>query len=281
MKKIIIGSHLSMKAPNYLEDAINNTIKNNANALMIYTGAPHSTIRVSTNKFKIDEGHKLMKKHNLNKENLIIHAPYIINLANPVDKNKWQFGIDFLVNEVQRAYQLGSKYIVIHPGSSLKESQEKGIKKAIEAFNYVIKKTKNTNVILLIETMTGKGGEIGRNFKQISQIIENIIDKSRIGVCFDTCHVWDAGYDIKNDFTSVLNEFDQLIGLNYLKVIHINDSKNQIGSKKDRHENIGKGFIGFDAIKLIIHHPKLIDIPKILETPLIKETIYKEEIEIL
>ncbi len=246
---------------------------------MFYTGAPQNTNRCSINDSLTEEAKSLMRANNIDYSKVIVHAPYIINLANKKDESKYAFSIRFLTEEVERCYLLGIKNMVLHPGSHVGMGEEEGIKNIIDGLNDIISNT--SSVTILLETMAGKGTELGTNFNQIKQIIDGVEDTSRIGVCMDTCHLNDAGYDVSN-FDAILDEFDKIIGLSYLKCIHINDSKNPRGSKKDRHENIGFGYIGFDNLINIIYNPRLEDIPKILETPWIGDyPPYKEEIEMI
>ena len=249
------------------------------NTFMFYTGAPQNTNRCSINDSLTEEAKSLMRANNIDYSKVIVHAPYIINLANKKDESKYAFSIRFLTEEVERCYLLGIKNMVLHPGSHVGMGEEEGIKNIIDGLNDIISNT--SSVTILLETMAGKGTELGTNFNQIKQIIDGVEDTSRIGVCMDTCHLNDAGYDVSN-FDAILDEFDKIIGLSYLKCIHINDSKNPRGSKKDRHENIGFGYIGFDNLINIIYNPRLEDIPKILETPWIGDyPPYKEEIEMI
>ena len=249
------------------------------NTFMFYTGAPQNTNRCSINDSLTEEAKSLMKANNIDYSKVIVHAPYIINLANKKDESKYAFSIRFLTEEVERCYLLGIKNMVLHPGSHVGMGEEEGIKNIIDGLNDIISNT--SSVTILLETMAGKGTELGTNFNQIKQIIDGVEDTSRIGVCMDTCHLNDAGYNVSN-FDAILDEFDKIIGLSYLKCIHINDSKNPRGSKKDRHENIGFGYIGFDNLINIIYNPRLEDIPKILETPWIGDyPPYKEEIEMI
>lgn len=275
MKELIIGSHVSFKKDDQLVGSVKESLSYGSNAFMFYTGAPQNTARCSINMELTNEAHKLMEENNIAAENVIVHAPYIINLASTGEK--FDFAVSFLKQEIDRVETLGFNKMVLHPGSHVNLSLEEGIKNIIDGLNLVLKK--ETSVKVLLETMAGKGTECGRNFEEIKQIIDGIEKKENIGVCLDTCHIHDAGYDM-TDFDTVLTEFDKIIGLDYLYCIHINDSKNIKESHKDRHENIGLGYIGFDNLLHIIYHEKLEGIPKILETPYItaddssKEKIY-------
>lgn len=277
----LIGSHVPMKSPKYLLGSVNETINNNSNCMMIYTGAPQNSIRTATENLQIPQMKEKWKQNNL--EKIIVHAPYIINLANTFDSSKIEFASSFLIKEVIRADKIGAKCIVLHPGAHVKAGSEKGIEQIVKSLDIVFESTKETKVNIALETMSGKGTEVAKNFDEISKIINTSKYSNRITVCLDTCHVHDSGYDIVNSFDEVLEEIDKKIGINKLDVIHLNDSKNIMGAKKDRHENIGYGYIGFEALNNIAHHPKLKNIPKILETPFINKKIspYSQEIEML
>ena len=256
---MIIRSHVSFGEEQIL-GSVKEAISYNANAFMFYTGAPQNTIRKPIDQGKLNEALKLASDNNISFENVICHAPYIVNLANS-DEQKWNFSISFLVEELKRCDQLGVKKIVIHPGSSVGITQEEGIKNIIEALKIIISKTQN--VIVLIETMAGKGNECGRNIEQIAKII-NEVNSNRIGVCIDTCHINDAGYKV-SEFDKYLDEINDAIGLDKVGCIHLNDSKNELGSHKDRHENIGFGTIGFDSLYNVLINKRLENIPKILD----------------
>ena len=276
---LIIGSHVSFNSKTQLLGSLKEALGYGENTFMFYTGAPQNTNRCSINDSLTEEAKSLMKANNIDYSKVIVHAPYIINLANKKDESKYAFSIRFLTEEVERCYLLGIKNMVLHPGSHVGMGEEEGIKNIVDGLNDIISNT--SSVTILLETMAGKGTELGTNFNQIKQIIDGVEDTSRIGVCMDTCHLNDAGYDVSN-FDAILDEFDKIIGLSYLKCIHINDSKNPRGSKKDRHENIGFGYIGFDNLINIIYNPRLENIPKILETPWIGDyPPYKEEIEMI
>lgn len=286
MEKLIIGSHVSYTNNDGLIGSVKETLKYKANTFMFYTGAPQNTIRSSIDMNKTNEAKKLMAENDIDIDNVIVHAPYIVNLANNKEEDKYQFAINFLVGEVKRTETLGVKKIVLHPGSHVGLGEEEGIKNIINALNIVLKEKEGP--IICLETMAGKGTEIGKTFEELKEIIDGVKNQNRIMVCLDTCHIHDAGYDL-NDFDRVLEEFDEVIGLEKLGCLHINDSKNEYGAHKDRHENIGFGKIGFPNLIKIIYHEKLKELPKILETPYVKEdpkdktsyAPYKEEIEMI
>ena len=276
---MIIGSHVGFNKKEQLVGSVKEALSYNETTFMFYTGAPQNTTRMPIDNNLTQEAHKLMKENNINPKNVIIHAPYIVNLAN--EKN-FEFSTNFLKQEIKRVEELGFDKIVLHPGSHVGIGEEQAIKNIIKCLNEVLI---NTNVKILLETMAGKGTEVGITFEQIKQIINGIKNEENIGVCLDTCHIHDAGYDL-NNFDKILSEFDKIIGLNKLLCVHVNDSKNPINSHKDRHENIGYGYIGFNNIINIIYNDKLKDVPKILETPYIKDENnsyppYKFEIEMI
>lgn len=267
MEQLIIGCHVSFNKDSQLVGSVNAALSYGANAFMFYTGAPQNTARSSINMELTKEAMEIMEKNNINKKNVIVHAPYIINLASIGEK--FDFAVNFLKQEIERVEILGFDKIVLHPGSHVNLGVEVGIQNIIDGLNKVLKR--DTTVKILLETMAGKGTECGRNFEEIKQIIDGVDKKENIGVCLDTCHIHDAGYDV-SDFDYVLTQFDKVIGLDYLYCIHVNDSKNIKDSHKDRHENVGLGYIGFDNLLNIIYHEKLKNIPKILETPFVTET---------
>ena len=211
---------------------------------MFYTGAPQNAKRLPIDLERVKEADKLMKENGIDRDNVIVHAPYIINLATD-DLVKREFSCNFLKEEIDRVETLGFHYLVLHPGSHVGAGVDTGIQNIANSLNKII--DKDTKVVILLETMAGKGTEVGRSFEEIEGIVSKISQKENIGVCLDTCHINDAGYDL-NDFDKVLDLFDKVIGLDKLKCIHVNDSKNIMGSHKDRHENIGYGHIGFDNI---------------------------------
>lgn len=254
-----------------------------ANTFMIYTGAPQNTRRKKIEDLNIEEGQRHMELNGINE--IIVHAPYIINIGNTTNPATFELGVNFLRTEIERTEAIGAKQIVLHPGAHVGAGTELGIKKIVEGLNEVL--TGHEKLQIALETMAGKGSECGKNFEELAMIIDGVNYSDRLSVCFDTCHTHDAGYDLVQDFDGVLNEFDKIIGLDRLKVLHINDSKNERGMAKDRHENIGFGKIGFEALSYIVHHPQLMDVPKILETPFVgddknnKKAPYKHEIAML
>lgn len=276
---LIIGSHVGYKKDSGLVGSVKEALSYNANTFMFYTGAPQNTKRLPIDLEKVKEADQLMKDNKIAKENVIVHAPYIINLATD-DLVKREFSCNFLKEEIKRVETLGFSYLVLHPGSHVGAGTDKGIQNIADSLNKII--DKDTKVVILLETMAGKGTEVGKNFEDLESIISKIKRKENIGVCLDTCHINDAGYDL-NYFDKVLDSFDKIIGLDKLKCIHVNDSKNIMGSHKDRHENIGYGHIGFDNLINIIYNKRLDNIPKILETPYIDKTYppYKYEIEMI
>lgn len=260
---LIIGSHVSFKEGNLLA-SVKEAISYKANTFMFYTGAPTSTIRSKIDNNKNMEALKLMNDNNIDINNVICHAPYIINPASG-EVEKQDFAINFLSQEINRCKELGVKYIVLHPGSAVNVERDVALNNIAYVLNNVLSST--SGVMILLETMAGKGNECGITTKELQTII-NQVDSDNLGVCIDTCHLNDAGYDLTK-FDEYLDEFDSLIGINRIKCIHVNDSKNNIATHKDRHENIGKGTIGFDTLINVIYNERLEGIPRILETPYI------------
>ncbi len=275
---LYIGSHVGYNKNTGLLGSVKEALSYDANTFMFYTGAPQNTIRFKIDQKLKDEGLSLMKDHGMILDKVIVHAPYIINLANP-DLEKHQFAINFLKQEVARCEELGITKMVLHPGSHVGMGIDVGIENIIDGLNEVMKD--NHSVCILLETMAGKGSEVGSNFSEIKKIIDGVENKNLIGVCLDTCHMHDSGYDISN-FDKLLDEFDEIVGLSYVKCVHINDSKNVCGAKKDRHENLGKGYIGLENLLKVIYNKKLDGISMILETPYIDDLPpYKEEIKLI
>ncbi|AND41533.1 MULTISPECIES: deoxyribonuclease IV [Cytobacillus] len=278
-----IGSHVSMSGKKMLLAASEEAVSYGSNTFMIYTGAPQNTRRKKIEDLNIEAGLKHMAEHGI--ADIVVHAPYIINIGNTSNPSTFELGVNFLRSEIDRTEAIGAKQIVLHPGAHVGAGTEAGIKQIVEGLNEVLNGEENVQIAL--ETMAGKGSECGKSFEELAMIIEGVNYNNHLSVCFDTCHTHDAGYDIVNDFDGVLEEFDKIIGLDRLKVLHINDSKNERGMRKDRHANIGFGHIGFSALNYIVHHPQLQDIPKILETPYVgedknnKKAPYKQEINML
>lgn len=279
---LIIGSHVSFNNKEQLLGSVKEALGYNANTFMIYTGSTQSTSRSELRDECTYDAYKLMLENNIDSNNIIVHAPYIINLANRKDEDKYIFYCDFLANELDRCKKLGLNKIVLHPGSATTCTKEEAIKNIIDGINYVYNKT--TDTMILLEFMAGKGTEIGTSIDELKCIIDGIIDKDRIGICLDTCHMNDSGVDISK-FDEFLSEFDSKIGISKIKCVHVNDSLNDLGSHKDRHANIGYGTIGFDNIINVVYNKKLNNIPFILETPYINRNTndsyapYKYEIE--
>jgi len=278
-----IGSHVSMSGKKMLLAASEEAVSYGANTFMIYTGAPQNTRRKKIEDLNIESGLKHMQENGI--AEIVVHAPYIINIGNTTNLNTFELGVNFLRSEIDRTEAIGARQIVLHPGAHVGAGTEAGIKRIVEGLNEVLKGDEKVQIAL--ETMAGKGSECGKSFEELAMIIDGVNYNDHLSVCFDTCHTHDAGYNIVEDFDGVLEEFDRLVGIDRLKVLHINDSKNERGMRKDRHENIGFGHIGFKALNYIVNHPQLADIPKILETPFVgedknnKKPPYKHEIAML
>ena len=260
---IRIGSHVGMNGKEMMLGSAKEAASYGANVFMAYTGAPQNTRRKEISELNIDKAWEYMDEHGI--DEVVIHAPYIINLANTVKPETYELAVEFLAKEIERAQAMSAKSMVLHPGSHVGAGVDAGINKIIEGLNEVL--TSDTKINIALETMAGKGSEVGRNFKELERIIELVDCKDKIGVCFDTCHTWDGGYDLVEDLDGVLHTFDQIIGLDRLKAVHLNDSMNVRDSHKDRHQKIGEGEIGAEALKRIVTHPLLAGRPFILETP--------------
>ena len=276
-----LGSHVSMSGDDMYLGSVKEALSYQANAFMIYTGAPQNTIRRKIEDLRIEDAVRYMEEHELSFDNVVVHAPYIINLANP-DPEKRAFAISFLTEEVKRTHAMHAKQIVLHPGSAVGKDRDEAIHWIAEGVKQVILNTKNLDVKIALETMAGKGNEVGKTFEELKQIMDLVNEGNRVSVCFDTCHTHDAGYDVKDDFEGVIKHFDDVIGKSKISVFHINDSKNPQGASKDRHENFGFGYLGFDALMNVINHPDFMNIPKILETPYVLDNPpYFYEIEMI
>ncbi len=283
MYMLKIGSHVSMSGKKMLLGSSEEAASYGSTAFMIYTGAPQNTRRKAIEDLNIEAGLTHMKENGI--EDIVVHAPYIINIGNAKKKETFELGVSFLKSEIDRTEAIGAKQIVLHPGAHVGEGAHKGIEKIVEGLNEVLDPKQDVQIAL--ETMAGKGSEIGRSFDELAKIIDGVTHNEKLSVCLDTCHIHDAGYDIVNDFDGVLDQFDKIVGHDRLKVVHINDSKNVKGAQKDRHENIGFGHIGFETIHQVVHHNQLQELPKILETPYVgedkknKKPPYKFEIQMI
>lgn len=269
-----IGCHLS--ASKGFTNMGKEALKINANTFQFFTRNPRGGQAKEIKQDDVGGLLKIMKENNFAK--ILAHAPYTLNLCSADEKIR-RFAKNTMIDDLQRMEYVPGNMYNFHPGSHVRQGFEVGKNYIVEALNEIITKEQTTTVLL--ETMAGKGSEIGRSFEEIKSIIDEIELKEKIGVCLDTCHINDAGYDIVNDLDGVLEEFDKVIGLDRLKAIHINDSMNVVGSHKDRHQKIGEGTIGMDAFERIINHPKLNKLPFYLETPHEDIMGYAKEIEIL
>lgn len=276
---LIIGSHVGFKKDEQLLGSLKEALSYGANTFMFYTGAPQNTKRYPIEDGLTLEALNLMKEHNIDYSKVIVHAPYIINLANDNDPEKFMFAVNFLKEELERCEMLGIQNVVLHPGSHVGLGVDQGITNIAKALNMVLDTSK---VRVLLETMAGKGSEVGSKLEEIKQIIDLVQYKDRIGVCLDTCHLSDAGYDL-SDFDKFLDQFDKIIGIDKIYCVHVNDSKNDLCAHKDRHENFGFGHIGFDTLINVIYNERLENVPKILETPYVdgEYAPYKYEIEMI
>ena len=280
-----LGSHVGMSGKEMLLGSAKEAVSYGADTFMFYTGAPQNTRRKSISELNIDAAWDYLSQHQI--EEIIVHAPYIINLGNSVKPETFELAVQFLQLEIERTAACKSQTLILHPGAHVGAGTEAGIAQIIKGLNEVL--TADTPCNIALETMAGKGSEIGRSFEELAQIYDGVIHSDKLRVCFDTCHTSDSGYDIIHDFDGVIEKFDRLIGKDQIAVFHVNDSKNPSGAAKDRHANIGFGEIGFDALSYIVHHKDFKTVPKILETPYIPSTEnpkksfapYKHEIEML
>lgn len=279
----LLGSHVGMSGKDMLLNSVKEALSYGANTFMVYTGAPQNTRRKEISELNIPAARALMEEHNMH--NFIVHAPYIINLANTVKPETFELATEFLAKEIERTAAMGAEVLVLHPGSHVGAGEEAGIAQIVKGLNDVL--TADTPIFIALETMAGKGSEIGKTFEELKAIYDGCNYPEKLRVCFDTCHVNDAGYDIVNDYEGVMAEFDRILGLDQIAAFHMNDSKNPLGAHKDRHENFGKGYIGSDALMQIFMDSRFEQVPKILETPYIKDAEnpkkstppYKKEIE--
>ncbi|NLG03148.1 MAG: deoxyribonuclease IV [Clostridia bacterium] len=277
-----IGSHVSMSGKDMFLGSVKEAVSYGANTFMVYTGAPQNTRRKKLEELNIPAAKAYMSEHGISE--FVVHAPYIINLGNSVNPDTFRLAVDFLSIEMERTVAMGSQTLILHPGSHVNAGTDIGIAKVIEGLNEVL--SADTDCYIALETMSGKGSELGCTFEQLARIYDGVVHNEKLRVCFDTCHVNDAGYDIVHNLKGVLDEFDHYLNLDQIAVFHINDSKNELGQSKDRHANLNEGTIGFKALCDIIYHPRFLSIPKILETPYkenpsdptVKLPPYKEEI---
>ncbi|QIN45521.1 deoxyribonuclease IV [Mycoplasma capricolum subsp. capripneumoniae] len=278
MDKVLLGCHVSMnKQNNYLVGSVNEAISYKANTFMIFTGSPQSTLRTNTNHLYINQMHELMNSYKIDAKDLVVHAPYIINIANSVDQNKWKFAVDFLIQEIKRCEEIKIPTLVLHPGSHTTGNYKDSLNQIIKALDIV--SNYQVNVKIALETMSGKGTEVCSRLEDFKYILDNVKNKDKVGVCLDTCHLYDAGYDLSK-WTEFKEQIKQNFSLDKVLCIHLNDSKNMISSHKDRHANIGYGYVGFDTLVNVVFDKDFSNISKILETPYIdKKAPYKIEIE--
>ena len=284
MSKIKLGCHVGMAGKEMFLASAKEAASYGANVFMLYTGAPQNTRRKDISELNIEAGWEYARQHGI--EEIVVHAPYIINLANAVKPETYELAVEFLEKEIIRTAAMRSRIMVLHPGSHVNAGVEAGIAQVIKGLNTVLNQN-DDDVYIALETMAGKGSEVGRTFEELKAIYDGVDKKDRLRVCFDTCHVNDAGYDIVNHYDEVFEEFDKVIGLDQIAVFHINDSMNPLGAHKDRHANIDKGSIGYETLHRLVHDERFIDVPKILETPWLAEEgsdkktkpPYKEEIE--
>ena len=280
MDDLLIGSHVSMSAPKFYLGSVEEAISYGSTTFMIYTGAPQNSFRSPLEKLRIDEGRKLVKEYGFDESKIVVHAPYIINIANRLNEANYNMAKSVLLNEVKRTAGFGCRLLVLHPGSHVNTGVENGVDSIVKALDWVLSQD-GTDVQIALETMAGKGSEMGTSFEQMQEIISKCKYPDRLGICLDTCHISDNNYDV-SEFDKILDNVDRTIGLEKLLVVHVNDSKNPIGSHKDRHENLGYGEIGFETLNAVVHNPRIKDVPKILETPYVNdEPPYKIEIEML
>lgn len=270
---ISIGCHLSISGG--FEKMGKDALSLGADTLQFFTRNPRGANAKKINKSDTDAFIRLMQENDFGK--IVAHAPYTLNPCSSDERTR-RFAIKIFKDDLLRMEYVPNNYYNFHPGSHTGQGVETGISQIANMLNECL--TENQSTIVLLETMSGKGTEIGRSFEELQSIIEKVTLKDKIGVCLDTCHIFDAGYDIVNDFDGVLSKFDSIIGLDRLKAIHLNDSKNPVGSHKDRHETLGNGYIGLYTILKFINHPKLQGLPFCLETP--NDALgYKKEIALL
>ena len=280
MKMFKIGCHLS--ASKGYTDMAEVSHQIGANTFQFFTRNPRGGKAKDINEEDIKKFHEKAKEYGI--EVILAHAPYTLNCASK-DENIRRFAKETMADDLKRMEYTPNNLYNFHPGSHVGQGVEQGTDYIVQMLNEIIKPEQTTRVLL--ETMAGKGTEIGRTFEELAAVYDGVVHNDKLRVCFDTCHTHDAGYDIVHDFDGVISHFDKIIGKDQIAVFHINDSKNPCGGAKDRHANIGDGEIGFQALHHIVHHPDFLEIPKILETPYLTDTEdakkkyppYKDEIE--
>lgn len=257
---LTIGCHLSSSKGYFAmgKEAVNI----DANTFQFFTRNPRGTKAKAMNPEDVNKFLAYAGEHQINR--ILAHAPYTLNACS-ADEHLRILARDTMKDDLERMEYTPGNCYNFHPGSHVKQGAEIGIQYISDMLNQIL--TPDLHTTVLLETMSGKGSEVGREFEELREILDRVTLKEQMGVCLDTCHVWDAGYDIRNDLDGVLYRFDQVIGLSRLKAIHLNDSLNALGSHKDRHAKIGEGFLGVDALKRIVTHPLLKDLPFYLETP--------------
>lgn len=270
---IKIGCHLSVSKgfAKMAEEALSI----NADTLQFFSRNPRGSKAKDIDEKDVEKFLKICKEHNFGK--IIAHAPYTLNPCSKDEKVR-EFALQTMADDLKRLEILGGVFYNFHPGSHVGQGSDEGIRLITETINKAAKKEYSTTILL--ETMAGKGTEIGRNFEELKKIIDGVEEGIKIGVCMDTCHVFDSGYDIVNNLEGVLAEFDKIIGLEYLKALHLNDSMNPMGSHKDRHQKIGEGYIGIKTFENIVNNKFLKELPMCLETPNDIDG-YRKEIDIL
>jgi deoxyribonuclease IV len=269
---ILLGANVSVAKTGLLA-AVQETIRYDANTYMVYTRSNRGGKARPIENFNREKGLELMAEHGI--VDPVVHLSYLVNLASPKE-DTWEYGVNVLREEIERVQYLGFRYIVMHPGSHVGEGVEFALGRIAEGLNSIL--TGDETVTICLETMAGDGSKVGNSVEEIADLISRVKHSDKLGVCIDTCHNYSYGYDIVNDFDGFLHQFDETIGLDRLKVAHINDSKTPFQSRKDRHANIGDGSLGFEALHRIVHHDVLRGIPQILETP---GGRYRSEIDLL
>lgn len=280
----LLGGTVRNASPDQLAGSVKEALSYDADTFMVYLGPPQSSYRRPLSELHVAEMTRLMQENAMDITKAVIHAPYIVNLAQ-ADDEKRNYAVDFITREATEAIDAGFSRMVVHPGAFLEATPQEGLARIAKSLNEVSSRLSSPSFSILVETMAGKGSEACHVFGEIHDLL-SLLPQS-FGVCFDTCHVWDAGYDIRNDYEQVLSAFDQAIGLTRIGCLHLNDSKNPCGARKDRHANIGFGAIGFDALHRFYADPRFAGVPKILETPFVTkesgETVapYRQEIAMI